>query len=119
MRLSKAVASSLFFLLLSGAAAAFGDSENPEKPVLVSGKTVYGNMGIEEVALTATRADGLIVRGRSGYHGSFLLHLPPGVYDIGAAGETAPGQLLQGRFKGFNVPPGPARIEKLVIQLER
>ena len=90
----------------------------------VSGKTVFRGMGIEgaEVAAWPLKpgAAGPVDRTRSGYHGSFLLHLPPGAYRLEARAVVPRGrddQVLRGRLEPVAVPADARRVDRLVVEL--
>jgi hypothetical protein len=57
-------------------------SDNPA--TLVAGKAVYAGMGIEGAQVTALAQvdDKVVDQTLSTYHGSFILHLPPGTYTL-------------------------------------
>lgn len=91
---------------------------------VVSGKTVYRGMGVEEVRLEVFPAAGRgaepVARGRSGYHGSFALHLAPGRYQVAARGSL-PGPGGSHRplvaSQSLEVPAGSGRIDRWVVEL--
>jgi len=90
----------------------------------VSGKTAYRGMGIEgaEVVAWSLAPEGSapVDRTRSGYHGSFLLHLPPGTYRLEARALVPKGRddlPLQGVLQPVEVPAGASRVDRLVVRL--
>ncbi len=95
-----------------------------EERVRVTGKTAFRGMAIEEVRVRALRRDGdawrEVAATRSGYHGSFVIDLPPGQYRLEATGEIhfsgkpAP---LSGVVEDLRVPPGNGRIDRVVVEL--
>ncbi|MEW6487666.1 MAG: hypothetical protein AB1578_07105 [Thermodesulfobacteriota bacterium] len=97
-----------------------------ERPlVTVSGKTAYGDLAVEEVAVTALRAEGgawlPAAATRSGYHGSWVLRLPAGTYRLEARGSLpGPGAgalLLAGAREGIVLTGAEGRLDRLVISL--
>jgi len=97
-----------------------------EPLVTVSGKTAYGEMAIEEVQVRAFRETerGWVEQAavRSGYHGSFVVDLPPGRYRLEARGRIFSfGKEigLSGSLEPLEVPPGAGRIDRLRIDLKR
>ena len=74
----------------------FGCHPSPRSLTLVSGKTIYGNLALEDVHLEIYRWEQTRWRyfsdTRSGYHGSFRVHLPPGTYSITASKTIRIGQ---------------------------
>ncbi len=97
-----------------------------EAAVTVSGKTAYGELAVEGVAVTALRREGeawaLAAETRSGYHGSWVLRLPPGTYRLEAEGALpAPGGTtlpLTGALEGLGLSGGEGRVDRLVIPLQ-
>jgi len=91
----------------------------------VAGKTAYGEMAIEGASVAALRRDGEELREvastRSGYHGSWVLRLPPGTYRLEArASLPRAGQAplsLTGSLDGVSVGPDLARVDRLLIRL--
>jgi hypothetical protein len=92
--------------------------------VKVTGKTVYGNMAIEETEVRALRWD----EGRwkeyaaapSGYHGSFSLRVSPGRYRLEAKGEIFHGRrkvVLIGYVELPDIHPGIRRVDRVLIEL--
>jgi len=90
----------------------------PAYAATVTGKTVFRGMGVEEVRLIAT-VDGVeVARTRSGYHGSFRLALPEGVYELHGSTvlESARGEVaVSGSIPDLRV--GNGRIDRLVLEL--
>lgn len=91
----------------------------PPTVTLIAGKTVYKDMGMEDVEITARHEGKQSFSAKSGYHGSFLMHLPPGVYEVKATGLIRPGEAVQGKIERLDIKPGTTRIDRLVITLER
>jgi len=92
----------------------------------LSGKTVHGEMALEGALVTARPSDDPsappAARVRSGYHGSWRLELPPGRYDLCAAFELPRGRgtlPVAGCLREVEVPPGTARIDRLLLTLHR
>ncbi len=90
----------------------------------MSGKTAYRGMGIEGAEVVAwplaPEGSGPADRTRSGYHGSFLLHLPPGTYRLEARALVPKGRddlPLRGALQPVEVPAGTSRVDRLVVQL--
>jgi hypothetical protein len=112
----------VLFLSLSGARCA----EAPRTGVTVSGKTVYRNMGLEDVPIRVMRREGGQwvdhTAVKSGYHGSFVARLPPGHYILRAvtvlelAGKAS--IALAGELRGVEIPADTRRVDRLVIRLE-
>jgi hypothetical protein len=95
---------------------------SPRDLTLVSGKTVYGNLALEDVHLEIHRWEesGWDYQGetRSGYHGSFRLHLSPGEYRITAVKTIMIGQdevLVTGILEDLKVEKPGGRIDQVVI----
>lgn len=93
--------------------------------VTVSGKTAYGDLAVEEVAVTALREEGgawlPAAATRSGYHGSWMLRLPAGTYRLEARGSlpaAGGGEvLLAGTREGVVLTGAKGRVDRLVISL--
>jgi hypothetical protein len=92
--------------------------------VVVTGKTVYAGMAIEEVRVRLFRPDGdqwkEISSGRSGYHGSFVVKTNPGTIRLEARGEIFKNNRkipLAGQVTAFEVPSGIRRMDRIVIEL--
>ncbi len=90
----------------------------------MSGKTAYRGMGIEGAELVAwplsAETPAPADRTRSGYHGSFLLHLPPGTYRLEARALVPRGREdlpLRGVLQPVEVPARARRVDRLVVQL--
>jgi len=82
--------------------------------VLVTGKTAYKGMGVEEVRILAG-GDGFKEEFKSTYHGTFRMELPPGEYNLTAVGEL-PGIRLTGHL-ALEVDEGVKRIDRVIINL--
>lgn len=113
-----------FILLLSMSIFACTGGKSPL--VVVSGKTVYGKMAIEEVQVRAILAteSGWIeqARVRSGYHGTFVVDLSPGRYRLEARGRIfslGTEVPLSGTIEDLEVPAGAGRIDRVRIDLTR
>ena len=92
--------------------------------VVLTGKTVYAGMAIEEVRVRVLRLDGDQWKessaGRSGYHGSFIVETNPGTIRLEARGEIFRNNKkipLAGRVNALEVPPGIRRMDRIVIEL--
>ncbi len=89
--------------------------------VTVAGKTVFRAMGIEEVGIRVYRAGqeeaGPVARARSGYHGSFAVRLPPGVYRLVASGSVPAGAGRRELWGEAEVKVGDRRVDRVVIPL--
>ncbi|MEK6697286.1 MAG: hypothetical protein AABY98_09080 [Candidatus Deferrimicrobiota bacterium] len=92
--------------------------------VVLTGKTVYAGMAIEEVQVRVLRLDGdqwkESASGRSGYHGSFIVKTNPGRIRLEARGEIFRNNKkipLAGRVNVLEVPPGTPRMDRIVIEL--
>ena len=92
--------------------------------VVLTGKTVYAGMAIEEVRVRVLRLDGdqwkESASGRSGYHGSFIVKTNPGTIRLEARGEIFRNNKkipLAGRVTALEVPPGIRRMDRIVIEL--
>ncbi len=115
------LAAALLVLLALGP---WGCARQGDRPVAVAGKTAYRGMGIEGTRVLAERRQGdrwvEADTTRSGYHGSFLLHLRPGVYRLTARAvipDRGGTRLLAGRLEGLEVPEGVGRVDRVVIEL--
>ena len=100
----------------------FACHPSPRNLTLVSGKTVYGNLALEDVHLEIHRWEesGWDYHGetRSGYHGSFRLHLPSGEYSITARKTIRIGQgevLVTGTLEDLKIEKPGGRIDQVVI----
>jgi outer membrane biogenesis lipoprotein LolB len=94
----------------------------PRKLTIVSGKTVYGIMAMEDADIAVYRWEPsrwrYISDTRSGYHGSFRVHLPPGTYSIKASKTIRVGQgevSLTGKLEGLKVEERGGRIDQIVV----
>jgi Cd2+/Zn2+-exporting ATPase len=92
--------------------------------VVLTGKTVYAGMAIEEVQIRVFRQDGSqwkeSTSGRSSYHGSFLVKTKPGRIRLEARGEIYKDKKkipLAGRVDLLEVPPDTPRVDRIVIEL--
>jgi len=92
--------------------------------VIITGKTVYAGMAIEEVRVRVLRPDGDQWKesgsGRSGYHGSFIVKTYPGTIRLEARGEIFKNNKkipLAGRVAALEVPSGIRRVDRIVIEL--
>ena len=99
-------------------------AERHTTTAVVAGKTVYRGMGVEEVQLEAFALDGrqsdVVATGRSGYHGSFSLRLPPGNYRLegrGSLPQQNRGALELGGQVTVDVPSDVRRVDRVVIPL--
>lgn len=99
-------------------------SGGKETRVTVSGKTAYGEMAIEEVSVRALveTESGWIEQAavRSGYHGSFVVDLPPGRYRLEAKGRIFSFGTeipLSGLLEPLEVPAGTKRVDRIRIDL--
>ena len=95
---------------------------SPRNLTLVSGKTVYGKMAMEDADIVVYRWEPsrwrYISDTRSGYHGSFRVHLPPGTYSIKASKTIRVGQgevSLTGKLEGLKVEERGGRIDQIVV----
>jgi hypothetical protein len=96
------------------------------RPVTVSGKTVFRDMGVEEVLVQVWREESTgrlpVAETRSGYHGSFVFRLVAGAYALDATTEipAADGNTLRltGELRGVEVLPDKRRLDRLLIRLE-
>ncbi len=103
-----------------------GCSPGSPRPAAVAGKVAYRGMGIEEVRLEVDRQgpagwEPAGITGRSGYHGSFLLHLPEGTWRIRAAARLPDGpgtRAVRGASPPVVVGPATRRIDRVVVRLE-
>ncbi len=100
----------------------FGCHPSPRSLTLVSGKTVYGDMALEDVHLEIHKWEesGWDYHGetRSGYHGSFRLHLPSGEYRITARKTIRIGQgeaIVTGTLEDLKVEKPGGRIDQSII----
>jgi hypothetical protein len=92
--------------------------------VVLTGKTVYAGMAIEEVQVLVLRLDGdqwkESASGRSGYHGSFIVKTNPGMIRLEARGKIFKNNKktpLVGRVTALEVPSGTRRMDRIVIEL--
>ena len=110
---------------LLGSALFLGCSGTDTTTAVVSGKTVFRKMAVEEVEVTAYPLDGgdpgSVVRGRSGYHGSFTLRLMPGNYRLvgkGSLPHRDRGAMPLTGSVAVEVPPGARRVDRVVLPLK-
>ena len=94
----------------------------PRKLTIVSGKTVYGKMAMENADIAVYRWEPsrwrYISDTRSGYHGSFRVHLPPGTYRFQASTtmRLQDEQLsLSGTLENLIVKKAKGRMDQVVI----
>ena len=92
--------------------------------MVVTGKTVYAGMAIEEARVLVLRSDGdqwkESASGRSGYHGAFIVRTNPGTIRLEARGEIFRNNKkipLAGRVTTLEVPSGIRRMDRIVIEL--
>jgi hypothetical protein len=106
-------------------------SPSPSSLAAVSGKTVYKEMGLgavmalEDVTIRVfRRQDGnwqKYAQTRSGYHGSFVVHLPEGSYMLTARTilrKTTGNLELSGRLEGLVVSYSDRRVDRIVLELQ-
>ena len=112
------VSSFLLFILLSGC------HPSPRDLTVVSGKTVYGDLALEDVQIEIFRLEKSEWRyyseTRSGYHGSFRIHLPPGEYLLRASTTLKSGEdelLLSGALQSLIVKEAKGRMDQVVVGL--
>jgi len=113
--------SAIIVLLLFLVAACGGGAEGK---VVITGKTVYAGMAIEEVQVRVFRLDGGQWKeagsGRSGSHGSFIVKAKQGMIRLEARGEIFRNNKkipLAGRVTALEVPSGTRRMDRVVIDL--
>jgi hypothetical protein len=97
---------------------------SPGKMTVVTGKTVYGDLAMEDVTIETHMWEEsgwkYLGKTRSGYHGSFRLHLSPGEYRITARKTIRRGQgevLVTGILEDLKVEKPGGRIDRVVILL--
>ena len=112
------VFSFLFIILMSGC------HPSPRDLTVVSGKTIYGNLALEDVHIEIFSREQArwtyVSDTRSGYHGSFRVHLPPGEYRITARKTIRIGQgevLVTGTLEDLKIGKPGGRIDQVVILL--
>ncbi len=100
----------------------FGCHPSPRSLTLVSGKTVYGDLALEDVYIEVYRLDQSRWHNfsdtRSGYHGSFRVHLPPGTYSFTASKTIRMGQdevQVTGNLDELKIQEAGGRIDQVVI----
>jgi hypothetical protein len=110
----------MVLLLFQLPACSWGEVEK----VVITGKTVYAGMAIEEVQVRVLRSDGdqwkESASGRSGYHGSFIVKTNPERIRLEAKGEIYKDNKkipLVGRVTDPEVPSGIRRMDRIVIEL--
>jgi hypothetical protein len=113
------ISSFLLFILLSGC------HPSPRDLTVVSGKTVYGDLALEDVQIEIFRLEKSEWRyyseTRSGYHGSFRTHLPPGEYRLTAAKTIRLGQeevLVTGTLEDLILIEAGGRMDQVVIVMD-
>ncbi len=101
-----------------------GCHPSPLSLTLISGKTVYGNLALEDVHIKIYNWEHsrrqYFSDTRSGYHGSFRVHLPPGVYSLQASTMLRVGQnevLLTGALEELVVREAERRMDQVVIHM--
>ncbi len=104
----------------------FACHPSPRNLTLVSGKTVYGNLALEDVHLEIHRWEesGWDYHGetRSGYHGSFRIHLPSGTYSFTASKTIRIGRdevPVTGTLDELKVEEAGGRIDQVVIRMNQ
>lgn len=113
--LKAALLAGLFFCLVSCAS-------DRKDGVVVSGKTVYRGMGIEEVVIQVLRSEkqSWVPCGtaKSGYHGSFMVRLAAGRYLLQAHTVLPSAAGRKDEIRGMaDVTVGRSRVDRIVIQL--
>jgi len=91
---------------------------------VVSGKVAFQGMAIEGAAVRAVREkDGrpaVAAAARSGYHGAFVLRLPPGLYRVEAHARIPRGArsfVAAGAVDNVLVPAGGRRVGRVLVEL--
>lgn len=110
--------------LLAAAVAAASCRPAPRELAVVSGKTVYKGMGLENAQVHVFRWEPLGWRHytdtASGYHGSFLFYAPQGRYRL-AADTTVKLQTdeirLEGTLERLEIGASVRRVDRVVVQL--
>ena len=99
---------------------------SPRDLTLVSGKTIYGDLALEDVHIESYRWDQSQWRHfsdtRSGYHGSFRIHLPDGKYRLQASTTIRLGNdefSLSGTLEDLKVERDGGRIDQVVIRMNQ
>ena len=117
----RSVFSAIIVLLLFQLTACGGGEE---EQVVITGKTVYAGMAIEEVQVRVFRLhEGQwkeSASGRSGYHGLFIVKAKRGMIRLEARGEIFRNNKkipLAGRITAPEVPSGIRRMDRIVIEL--
>jgi len=95
---------------------------SPRDLTLVSGKTVYGDLALEDVYIEVYRLEQSRWRyfsdTRSGYHGSFRIHIPPGTYSLKASKTIRIGEdkvSVTGILDKLEVKGSSRRIDQIVV----
>ena len=109
-------AASIVVGLLSGCTQGSG---NPA--TVVAGKAVYAGMGIEGATITALAQvdDTVADQTLSTYHGSFILHLPPGTYTLTGTALVPRGEgelQVDGEISGVLVEN--ERLDRITISMD-
>ena len=114
----------VFLVLLAGLLPFPSCGKNGPDLVKIKGKTVYLDMAIEETAVRALRWEkGQWTESaatRSGYHGSFVLRVPPGRYRLEAKGEIPQGPgtiVLEGHAELPDIPSAAGPVDRILIEL--
>lgn len=101
-----------------------GCHPSPRDLTVVSGKTVYGDLALEDVHIRIHRWEeagwNYLSDSRSGYHGSFRLHLPTGTYRITASKTIRVGQdqvIVTGVLDVLEVKNSTRRIDQVVLMM--
>ena len=99
-----------------------GCHPSPRDLTVVSGKTVYGDLALEDVHLDIYRWEQDRWKyhsdSKSGYHGSFRAHLPTGTYRIAASKTIRVGQdqvAVTGVLDDLKIESSTRRIDQVVI----
>ena len=99
-----------------------GCHPSPRDLTVVSGKTVYGDLALEDVHIQIHKWEEAgwlyISDSRSGYHGTFRIHLPTGTYRITASKTIRVGKsdiLVTGTLEELKVEKTGGRIDQVVI----
>jgi len=104
----------------------FGCHPSPRSLTLISGKTVYETMALEDVHIEIFRWEQTRWRyfsdTRSGYHGSFRIHLPGGTYRFTASKTIRMGQgevMVTGNMDKLKIEEAGGRIDQVVIRMNQ
>jgi len=98
---------------------------SPRDLAVVSGKAVYGDLALEDARLEIDKWEQAgwqhFQDARSGYHGSFRVHLPPGTYRFTASKKIRMGQggFTATGHEDLKIDKPGGRIDQVIIRMQK